>query len=344
MNRLLGRTFLHPLYDYLLIGGGLSLIVIPFIWLVFGDRVMIEFSLLPWFILFSNSAHFAASTVRLYTKPGTQESLPFLTMIFPLIALGIVSVALFVAEDVGRYFQILYLTWSPYHYAAQAYGLAVMYAFRSGCQLLPQEKKWLKRIAILPFAKVALITVDKHALAWILPPELLWQDAVLRIPLARIAEGIGFFGMLAPVVWFAMVRKRHPQPPPFISLLVILTNAVWFAAFSYLNAFIWSTIFHGIQYLSIVIIFHVRDQTSRPGNRHSAVYHVLWFYLVSVMLGYALFNCWPYGYVLMGFGLAESVLLVVAAINLHHFIVDAYIWKLPKGDSNRAIVDGQPAH
>jgi hypothetical protein len=40
----------------------------------------------------------------------------------------------------------------------------------------------------------------------------------------------------------------------------------------------------------------------------------------------------------MGFGPAESVLLVVAVINIHHFIVDAYIWKLRPGDSNRQVV------
>jgi hypothetical protein len=35
----------------------------------------------------------------------------------------------------------------------------------------------------------------------------------------------------------------------------------------------------------------------------------------------------------------ESVLLVVAAINIHHFIVDAYIWRLKPGDRNRQIVE-----
>jgi len=36
--------------------------------------------------------------------------------------------------------------------------------------------------------------------------------------------------------------------------------------------------------------------------------------------------------------------LVVAAINLHHFIVDGYIWRLKKGDSNYRVVEsGVPA-
>jgi len=54
---LLGRCFVHPLFDYLLIGGGLSLLVIPIVRASLGERAMMSYSMLPWFILFSNSAH-----------------------------------------------------------------------------------------------------------------------------------------------------------------------------------------------------------------------------------------------------------------------------------------------
>ena len=37
--------------------------------------------------------------------------------------------------------------------------------------------------------------------------------------------------------------------------------------------------------------------------------------------------------------MVESIALVVAAINIHHFIVDAYIWRLKSGDGNRQIVE-----
>jgi hypothetical protein len=64
---------------------------------------------------------------------------------------------------------------------------------------------------------------------------------------------------------------------------------------------------------------------------------------MSILLGYGLFYCLPWGFYMAGFGLTESILLCVVAINLHHFIVDAYIWRLKKGDRNRAIVEaGQP--
>ena len=54
---------------------------------------------------------------------------------------------------------------------------------------------------------------------------------------------------------------------------------------------------------------------------------------------FLLFNCLPLAYVFAGFGRVEATLLVVAAINLHHFIVDAFIWRLKRGDANRRVVD-----
>jgi hypothetical protein len=83
----------------------------------------------------------------------------------------------------------------------------------------------------------------------------------------------------------------------------------------------------------------VRDQLARPGNRRGALFHVLGFYGASALLGYALFSCLPQAYVLAGFGMIESLVLVAAAINIHHFVVDAFIWRLRKGGDNRRIVD-----
>ena len=76
-----------------------------------------------------------------------------------------------------------------------------------------------------------------------------------------------------------------------------------------------------------------------PANRHNAAWHAVWFYVTSLLLGYALFRILPWGFSLLGFGMVESMLLVIAAINVHHFIVDAYIWRLRPGDSNRRVVE-----
>jgi hypothetical protein len=348
-TRLLGRTFLHPLWDYSLIGGGLSLLAVLVVLLLpearqeglfdFRGPQLGEIALMSYAVLLSNSAHFASSTVRLYTKPGATGALPFLSMAFPLVCFGILTLCMAWPESLGRNLQALYLTWSPYHYAAQAYGLAVMYCYRSGCIISDRDKKWLWRVAMLPFVYAFLYTGGgRTGLSWLVQSDILSWPVFggllrsLKLPL-QLAAFIG------PVWLFSRMWRRSTGPMPVISLLVIASNGVWWFVMPPLEAFLVATLFHGIQYLAIILIFHVKEQTSLPDNRHSALWHVGWFYGVSLALGYALFHIVPRAYMALGFGTFESYLLVAAAINVHHFIVDAYIWRLKKSDSNRKVID-----
>jgi hypothetical protein len=335
---LLGRCFVHPLFDYLLIGGGLSLLVIPMARVYVGERAMMSYSLLPWFILCSNSAHFAASTVRLYTKPGTRSALPFLTMAFPLVSIAVLTLCMFFANLAGPYLQAIYLSWSPFHYAAQAYGIAVMYCYRSGCTLTPENKRLLWWIAAIPFIRVLVQSTDKHVLWWFMPDATAIAEPPWSHSFGLVGAVLGGLAIVLPGYLYIRVWKTQGQPMPLISLLAVVTNGAWFVVFSHYDAYIWATVFHGIQYLSIVTVFHIKDQMARPENKRGPVYHAFAFYAISLLLGYGLFNCWPQAYMLFGFGPAESVLLVIAVVNIHHFIVDAYIWKLKPGDSNRQVV------
>jgi hypothetical protein len=339
-SALVGRSFVHPLFDYLVIGGGLSLILTVFVLLNPERGEIVDREMLPYFVLVSNSAHFAASTVRLYTKPGTYQSLPFVTTALPLVALAVLTAFLSFAGIVGRHMQSLYLTWSPYHYAAQAYGLAVVYAFRSGCRILPGDKKLLWWASLLPFF-YAFVADEQAGLHWLLPAQVLANprfDAVLLV----LIRTLPYMGFAAAMLLFFKVARSASGTLPAISILMLVSNAAWWFLLPQ-QAFVWATIFHGVQYLAIATIFHVKDQMARPDNRRGTWYHVGWFYGASLLLGYGLFSCLPWGFVAAGFGMVESIILTVAAINIHHIIVDAYIWRLKKGDGNRKIVEADLA-
>src|SRR5262249_13743482 len=74
-----GRPFLHAAFDYLVIGGGLSIVVLGALQsgAIPSLNQVLERNM--WAIVFfANSAHFAASTVRLYTKPGALKDFRFL--------------------------------------------------------------------------------------------------------------------------------------------------------------------------------------------------------------------------------------------------------------------------
>lgn len=322
-----GRAFVHPLFDFLIIGSGLSLALTPlFLWSTRAPELGARLELwLPLLVLVSNSAHFAASTVRLYTKPGAFREMPFLTLGFPLATLAFLTLSLAFVDVVGRPLQMLYINWSPYHYAAQAYGLSLMYAFRSGCTLRDADKRLLWIACLLPFV-LSLVGGTLLGTLWVEPR--LW-----------VMQVFGWAAFALPAVILARLHWQRRVTLPLISVAVLLSNAVWLITLGRAGAFAWATIFHGLQYLAIVTIFHVKDRLKQPGNLHGWAWHTASFYLACLALGYLLFEVWPFAYVLIGFGVAESMLLVAAVINLHHFVVDAFIWKLRQAPNYKIVTD-----
>src|SRR6266568_3748422 len=143
-----GKMFVNPLFDHLLIGGIVSWVAGG---IIYGAGVRYNEADLFWVLLVSNWAHFAASTVRLYTKPDAVRTWPFLTLAFPVVTIAVVSAVVALGEPAGRYFFALYFLWSPFHYSAQAYGLSVMYAYRSGTTLAPMDRTLIRWTCLLPF-------------------------------------------------------------------------------------------------------------------------------------------------------------------------------------------------
>jgi len=258
--------------------------------------------------------------------------------------LAILTVCLMFPRNIGTHLQSLYLTWSPYHYAAQAYGLAVMYSFRSGCRLNPIDKKFLWWVAMLP-CLYAWLTSTSAGLLWFVDREQIAAIPALQATTSFLELVLPTIGFAAPLLLFARIWRTTNRPMPLISLLVVVTNGAWWFLFRPMEAFLWATVFHGVQYLAIVMIFHLKDQVQATGNRHSPAFHVVSFYLMSAGLGYALFHILPWTFSLAGFGLVESILLVGAAINIHHFTVDAFIWRLRKdkdAGNSRVMSAGAP--
>lgn len=338
----LGRVFVSAPFDTLLVGGGLSLIA--FALLALGGQLedgAPAALTLPFLVLALNSAHFAASTVRLYTMQDSFARWPFLTLGLPLATLVVLTAAIAWPGQLGRHLQALYLTWSPFHYAAQAFGLACLYHYRSGGALSPLDRRLLYATCLLPFL-YAFVGAEGVGVDWLVPSAWLSAGSSLRrlLDWTALALAVGVFA--APVALALKLARGGGGALPAIGWLIVLTNGIWWVVFPFYRAFVWATVFHGLQYLAIAMIFHVRDQTARPGNRRRPWVHALRFYAASFALGYLLFNVWPFAYLLAGFGLAESLLLCAAVINIHHFIVDRYIWRL-RGGPNRAVVESVAA-
>lgn len=335
-----GRHFVSPSFDWLMIAGGLGLIIVACLYPTghLGPGGLPQ-SLLLAVLLLVNSTHFAASTVRLYTKPGAFRELPVMTMVLPAVSVGVLALALVYSSVVGLNLFKLYLTWSPYHYAAQTFGLASMYAARSGMPFDSGARKLLWLTCMLPFA-TTFVGANDVGLGWFLPPSFFLAHPELLPLRSHLVDAMNVLVFAAPVALLGQVYLRAGRGIPPICLFLILSNGAWWILFPYVSAFVWATVSHGLQYLAIVIIFHVRDHPDRSGRWPAWVRPTAQFYVMSLALGYALFELWPYFWTSLGFSFAESALLCVAVINIHHFIVDRGIWQIRKDAANRRAMTG----
>ena len=324
---LIGRMFVSPLVDYLLVGGGLTIPIFAalyfFPWLnpVNGE--------IPYGLFIAiNAAHFAASTVRLYTKPGARQEFPFLSWIFPIVCFAVVGLGLY-WPHAGAALKALYFTWSPYHYAAQTYGLAVMYAMRSGAQLSARDKKQIWWVCLLPFF-YAFCTAPNGGMSWFVSRGALQSIPLLAGVYHVMVRLLMVAVLLLPVSLFWQLHRMRGRKVPLISLLLQVTNGLWWLGSDYLNAWFWAAVFHSVQYLIIATVRHVDERVGvRPsgGRVRPAILHGTAFYGFSLLVGSLLFLVAPSAYAAFGFNALESYAMMTLVINLHHFTVDGFIWR-----------------
>jgi hypothetical protein len=356
----LGRPFVGPAFDLLVIGGGLTLPLLAWIALAGGSAAAVLAAQAPLLALAFNQAHFAASTVRLYTKPGAFRELPFQTLVLPALTIGALALCVAFPEALGRHLLALYLTWSPYHYAAQTFGLAAMYCARSGCALSQGERRLLRLACLAPFAKAFLSGATAgYGIGWLLPASALTSHPLVFHAYTAADRAASALTFALPLLLFWRVARGSralpgapagaaaaaragagPRPAmPWIALVLMLSNGIWWVVLPFLDAFLWATVLHGLQYLAIVSVFHVAERRRAPWARlRSPALQVAALYAACLALGYALFQCWPLAWVWAGFGMVESVLLVVSIVNIHHFVVDAAIWRLRRDAGVRTVV------
>lgn len=337
-SALVGRAFVTPVFDFLVIGGGFSLVAIAVVLGLrsqLGGRLADEYTL-P-LILLCTSTHFAASTVRLYTKPDAFRTLPLMTMAFPAISFAVALVALQWPELVGRHLYHLYLSWSPYHYAAQTFGLASMYTARGGVQLTGGERRLLHLTCMLPFL-YSFFSGAGAGLGWLLSPSFFVAHPALLPVRSGLISVVGVATFAVPALLLALLARRKERMLPHIVPCLLVANGVWWVVLPYQQAFFWATVFHGLQYLAIVIAFHLKDHPPASAAASAWVWPAARFYAACLVLAYLLFEVWPYFFIWLGFAYSESVLVCVAVINLHHFIVDRGIWQIRKDPGNRQAV------
>jgi hypothetical protein len=301
--------------------------------------------LFPLLVLLAGTPHYGATLLRVYEKRRDRRAYVVFSLWATLAVAGLFVVSLWWGAA-ATFFVTLYLTWSPWHYTGQNYGLAVMFLRRGGATLEPHLKRWIYASFLLSYVLVFLIlhTVDAGA------NDLPYGTADLSAGFRALGIPAAWTARLAPLLiaanLFALGRaafglrgvSRRALLP---AALLALSQVLWFTLPYGLQAsgstwanealrwdlrthyFLWIAAAHSTQYLWVTS-YYARQSGEWRGQlpqyaKVLAAGAAVW--TIPVLL----FGTHAGGPLAFDAGLG---LLVASAVNVHHFILDGAIWKL----------------
>ncbi|MFT5444547.1 MAG: hypothetical protein ACI8W3_003604, partial [Myxococcota bacterium] len=146
------RWIHSPTLDLMLGCGGAFGVVFLFI-LAMPEQLQALFplGLLPLLVLVTSIPHYGATLQRVYGDRESRQKYRLLAVwvtiaIYAWLGIGVYNVVL------GSWLITLYLTWSPWHYTGQNYGLAMMFLGRRGGAVEPSTKRILYISFVLSYA------------------------------------------------------------------------------------------------------------------------------------------------------------------------------------------------
>src|SRR6202044_750562 len=241
----------------------------------------------------------------------------------------------------------IYLTWSPWHYSGQNYGLFMMFARRAGADPQKAERRALYG-AFIVFYLILFLgfhtgpSTDSLFISLNIPALVSrWEQIVLFVLFIGLTV-FGFSRLSRATGW----RKLIPAVTLFSS------QCLWFllpAAISLIRGIEipqsrYSSgvlaVMHSAQYLWITSYYARREAAGEASgsaalgaaSRKPRNWRPLAYFGVLVVGGIALFIPGPW-VASRAFhqDFAASFLIFTALINIHHFILDGAIWKLRDG-------------
>ncbi len=288
--------------------------------------------------LLINAPHYGATVLRVYADRTDRAKYRWFTLHATLalvLALAVGSHSWWVASILITF----YLTWSPYHFAGQNYGIALMFLRRRGVEVDAAAKRLLS-ISFTLSSVLAMLAIHARAGQYsVAPPTLDTADAprLLALDIPRsvllalvLITAVAYVICLAGAAW--RLRRTGSFADRLPAWMLVATQALWYVipVLALKNAdqllpfaAVWVSTAHSAQYLWI---------TAYYAKRSAAHAHAGPFLLKSLIAGIGvtvlpglLFAPGLLGGFSWDGGLA---LLTFSVVNIHHFILDGAIWKL----------------
>jgi hypothetical protein len=274
-----------------------------------------------------NWPHFAATSMRLYSDRSVLKRFPITTIVLPLVVVALTIAALFSPSILAPAMVKLYLTWSPYHFSGQTVGIALLMARRTNFRIGRVDRALLWTYVVSTFALQNArsetgswtqtfygVTYRPIGLSPVVPRVLWW---------VLIVSG----GLLAArLVVRMMIEGRIP---PAVVVIPVVAQTLWFIHANVTNYSYMVPMFHSAQYLLIAFVVHLdsRKQGSYSSRKRLGA-EMLGWYAVAVAGGAVLFKLLPWTAEQFATTAGGGTAVVLAGVQLHHFVVDGVIWKL----------------
>jgi hypothetical protein len=351
-----------PLPDLMLGCGGAYLLVFLAL-AAAGDWIegLLPLGLLAIPILALSVPHYGATLLRVYERKEDRSAYRFFAL-WTTLPIALWFVAGVREEWLGSALITLYLTWSPWHYSGQNYGIALLLLGRRGVAVAPPLKRWLYASFLISFALVFLGAHTEGASATYAPGSLIgasyrflrlgipaWISAwlVLALLVAYVVSlGASLSGLrrsagwreLAPALCIAALQALWFSLPVISRATGWLEGIAPFDPTRFEYMFLWIALAHAVQYLWVTTYFAARSGTAPRRVPYlakcllagAAVWGVPTLLFGPDLLGSRAFD-------------AGGALLAAAAVNVHHFVLDGAIWKLRDGRIARILLRPQPA-
>jgi tetratricopeptide (TPR) repeat protein len=284
-----------------------------------------------------NNPHYMATLYRAYGTRDDFVRYRFFTVHVTALVAATAVVAHF-ATGLVPWLVTAYLTWSPWHYTGQNFGLAMMWARRNGAEPTRPERGALQGAFAASYLGWLLwmhsgYSEEANVLSLGLPPAIATPLRGLLVlvflaagtwVVARLARRAGFVPLLGVAtlyatqfLWFVLptlieFASGRSLPPAYYSAGVL--------AFMHCAQYLWVT------------SFYARRETEAGVRGDGRPWNPWRYYAILVAGGIALFVPGPWLVsTLFRHDLVDSLVIFAALVNLHHFIVDGAVWKLREG-------------
>jgi tetratricopeptide (TPR) repeat protein len=300
--------------------------------------------------VFCNQPHYMATIYRAYGTRQDFRKYRFFTVYVTVFVVFTAILAHWLPALLPLLFT-LYITWSPWHYTGQNYGISMMFLRRNGGRPQPLERHllfcgYLASYLVWFLSMHSMVDSQPYTISLGIPSGLADFLTLLCVTAFLLCTSIALARIAGQIGWKRMTG----------ALVLVSTQFLWFVAAGVLRLVEGTSIppiyysvgvlafMHCAQYLWITG-YYTRRETEAGTRGRNREWRPMRYYGILVLGGLALFLPGPY-LVSLVFkqDFMVSYLIFVSLINLHHFILDGAIWKLRDGRIARLLLGTPEKH